>query len=43
MAKSSIDSLLEQLSSAAVENAWREFLEDFGPLILDVDKRHIRS
>ena len=39
MANRPIGSLLEQLSSAAAENAWNEFLEDFGPLILCVVRK----
>ena len=39
MANRPINSLLEQLSSAGAENAWKEFLEDYGPLILSVVRR----
>ncbi len=43
MANRPIGSLLEQLSSAAAENAWNEFLEYYGPLILCVVRKFERD
>jgi len=43
MANRPIDSFLDQLSSAAAENAWNEFLEEYGSLILYVVRQHERD
>ncbi len=43
MAGRPIDSLLEQLSSAGVENAWKDFLEDYASLIHHVVRQYERD
>ena len=43
MANRPIGNLLDQLSSAAAENAWNEFLEDYGALILCVVRKFGRD
>ena len=43
MANRPINSVLDQLSTAAAEKAWKEFLEDYGSLILCVVRRYERD